>query len=490
MQLGISQTGSYFPIKKGSNALSFGALKKTHFSGIELCCVNQFRAPIEKFNSNEDFNQWANKKINDILNSKKLLTPPLKTNPILELKPKRVSEWIDAMCGEDSKYKDKPAYGLIVLKSVFKDLDYSMDLLPSTVDVETLDLTIAQIEEELKLNPKKTFDFDKLYKKNLSKKYIDEEKQKQGIPSDYQKPFWIKIPAQKNAPDEFEENVQRLKAMSSPFWCTKNDHKAKGVLQGFEGGDFYICIRADEPKIGMRTKWDGVFDVQGKFNDFYVPYKYYDVIEGKITEIGASITTDSPYSKYRNFAKQAQDIWSKIPDAIVKKDYKTIMDYFGYNPTVLEDGSFEVETFRGYPSCLKYFEKYGISEEEFVGLIKKVKGDVFFSSSNLKTPLNIEEVGGNLFVNEGEMTSLGKIKRIGGNLNIYDSKIDDLGELEEIGGSFTPGSAPLKNLGKLKVIKGVAALSNEQVMHIKQLKEAGNMDILEMRYDILTKLNG
>ena len=44
-----------------TNNLSFEAMKKNQFKGADRLCVEKFKAPIEKFNSNEDLQNWAGK---------------------------------------------------------------------------------------------------------------------------------------------------------------------------------------------------------------------------------------------------------------------------------------------------------------------------------------------------------------------------------------------------------------------------------------------
>ena len=42
-----------------ADTVSFGAMKKTQFVGIDLMMVNQLRAPIQNFNSYEDFQNYC-----------------------------------------------------------------------------------------------------------------------------------------------------------------------------------------------------------------------------------------------------------------------------------------------------------------------------------------------------------------------------------------------------------------------------------------------
>ncbi len=53
--------------QKDSFELSFKGLHKKEFSGLDLMIVELFKAPIEKFASKDDFNSWAEGKIDDIL---------------------------------------------------------------------------------------------------------------------------------------------------------------------------------------------------------------------------------------------------------------------------------------------------------------------------------------------------------------------------------------------------------------------------------------
>ena len=41
------------------SSISFGAMKKSQFEGIDLMIVNQLKAPIQNFNSNEDFQNYC-----------------------------------------------------------------------------------------------------------------------------------------------------------------------------------------------------------------------------------------------------------------------------------------------------------------------------------------------------------------------------------------------------------------------------------------------
>ena len=58
------------------DTVSFGAMKKKEFEGIDLAVVQKFKAPIEKFNSNIDLQNWAKEKAEAI--TEKTLTDGVK----------------------------------------------------------------------------------------------------------------------------------------------------------------------------------------------------------------------------------------------------------------------------------------------------------------------------------------------------------------------------------------------------------------------------
>lgn len=453
---------------------SFGAMKKNQFNNLDFCCVERYKAPIEKFNSIEDFNKWVNDKTLMVLKSDKLKTHEEIDDAVKKSKDKVINDWVEGLLNKEAREKYSPAMIYMILDSLFNELSYTSGMPPHEFEQDVLDLTLDEINENLKANRKYTFNFSSMYKKNLAKKYIDEEKVKQGIDINYEKPFWIKIPQTKNGEDS-SCNVKKLKAIGSSKWCTKIDYKTRKVL---EDGDFYICVKGQEAKIGMRNFCGGLFDVQGKLNDFYIPYKYIDIVEKKIEDENLSILQDSKYPLYKSFATEAKKIWEEIPEAIKNRNYFKIMEYFGLEPQTLEKDLYSINRFYGYPKCLNYFSKYGISEKDYFSKIGAIREDAVFNSAHLKDTKNIEYIGGNVSFSDCEIESLNKIRKIGGNLNLINSKVKNFGELEEIKGSLTVSDAPCEDLGKIRYIGGYASLKPCQLKYINQIEGAKNLDWL------------
>ena len=88
------------------DTISFGAMKKKEFSGIDLAVIQKFSAPIEKFNSNEDLQNWADEKVQEILNKDfggRSEETKIQRKAMLK-------EWSDYVLDENDAYKKTTAF--------------------------------------------------------------------------------------------------------------------------------------------------------------------------------------------------------------------------------------------------------------------------------------------------------------------------------------------------------------------------------------------
>ena len=477
-----TKPSSLAPLKYDTISFCGEAFKKSKLDGFSLSAVEKFKAPIEKFKNQAELNAWAKEETEKILNDKKLDCEPDPIEHREESKKRILEEWKDVLFSPKSEYSKNPSLGLIVLQSITKDLDYKYVTEPPEFDKEIFEKTIEEIEAKIANNrnyTKSGFDFGKQYKENLKTKYINEAKEELGIDKDSNEIFWMAIPSKIDDPENYEQNIKKLKALSSDLWCTTVDYKSREALAE---NKFYLCIKSNEAKLGVRMCYGKIFDVQGKKNDFHIPYKYAPIMEDFIKEHNFKITDDSKFNHGFKMAKKANDIWNTIPAAIKSCDWEKIMEYMGLEPKRLESGLYEVKNFDCNPEYLDYFKKYGVSAKELLSRIEIIDGDASFRGYPFDTTYNIREIKGNADFTDNKLEKLDKIEKIGGKLNLYDAKITDLGELEYIGGSMNCfGKCALENLGKIKYIGGDACLNGKQLAYIDQLEYAGNMELLENR---------
>src|SRR5574344_422180 len=134
--------------------MNFGAMKKSQFQGFDLVCINKFKAPIEKFNSNEDLQLWASKKLtNDIF-----------SNNLIGRKPKTRAErsitlrnWLKEF---NESCKVTATESLLVFSSFLKTLSPKNDTLIPQFNKQVFK---ESVRDAVKLPD---FNFNNIYRKN------------------------------------------------------------------------------------------------------------------------------------------------------------------------------------------------------------------------------------------------------------------------------------------------------------------------------------
>ena len=125
------------------DSVSFSSMKKSGFEGIDLMIVNKFKAPIEKFNSNDDLQDWCKDKLENEYFNKDYSPKDIWKK---ELRIEMLNEWKGAI-------KDyKPSVQLMIFSSIVKDLDYERSNLPQKLDKEVLDEAVKSADMRYKRN--------------------------------------------------------------------------------------------------------------------------------------------------------------------------------------------------------------------------------------------------------------------------------------------------------------------------------------------------
>lgn len=460
-------------------ATKTGQMKKSSYGGFNYYYLDKTNKnlPSNKFNSEEKLQNEAKIHLGEMIKNAHSEASQSSLHS-KEGKERIVLEWEKALKPSNGQHI-KAAGACVIFSSIFADLSKKIERPPAEYDKETFEKTLAETELILQKNKSACFNFNKNYQTNLKKKYINEEKIKIGISENFKDAFWIKIPSGIEEPENYASNVKKLKALSSNFWCTKEDKKANEAIYN---NAFYIYVKNNEGKIGVRLAYGEVFDVQGKYNDGFIPYKHIGEVEKLMEENSLSIIKDSKFPDIKLRAQKAKKMMGEIPLAIKERNYFEIMEYLGLKPKILENGLFEISHYNGYPSELDYFKKYGINEENFFENIESIKGSANFEGSRISSFKNLKEIGKNADFKDSEITNLGTLEKIGGNFNLSGSKITNTGNLKEIGGNMNCfGSYELNNLGNIKKILGNAYLSDEMLNYAEQLEVVGNPELIKQR---------
>lgn len=241
------------------DTVSFGAMKKKQFEGVDFAVVEKFKAPIEKFNSNDDLQNWAGDKANAIANK----NFGGRQNETKFQRKAILKEWTDYVFNENDAYKNTTA--LLILNAITKDLEPDNDNIPPVLNKGVLADCIYEIDKNTKSDPKYRFDLNKMYQNKLRAFYMDDTDTNTGETATK----WIVIPSKVHDPENFEANVEKLKALSYKTWCTKSNNAEPYLAKG----DFHVYLENGKPKLEVRFVGDEIQEIQGEQNNNKIPWQ-------------------------------------------------------------------------------------------------------------------------------------------------------------------------------------------------------------------------
>ena len=420
---------------------NFTAMKKAQFQGLDLFAVERYKAPIEKFNTHNDLYDWA-KKMFDNIKSKSFTgrTPEgtIQRKAMLE-------EWFNYVTDGNSAYN--PIHKLLILTGITAGLKATNDNLPPILNKGVLADTIATLEEEVKITPKTKFNFNKVYETNLQNQCFEEF----GMAESYT--GWIEIPSNKEDPDNFEENVARLKQLSHSAWCTKSFNAEPYLAQG----KFAVYMENGQPKLGVRFIGDEIEEIQGERNNDHIPLAYYDKLLEYMHDNYLNEYNMTPHAQYEfNSANFAKDTLNQF-----KRKFK--------NNT-------EIKSLEDANKIISHFERDG-SEIDENGLLKLIcfgePAEMYFYH-DMGVDINklfeyISEVDDLVYLEYSPIKSLGNLQKCN-RLNLNHSNIESLGKLQECG-EIELMHTPLKSLGDLRIIDGFANFCNSNITDLGKLEK-------------------
>lgn len=495
---------NFAPLKY--DTVSFTAMKKIQFDGIDHAVVEKFKAPIEKFNTHADLYNWVKSKIQIIL--EKDFGGRTKETKIQ--RKLMIDEWSRYVIKENDAYT--PTTELLILDAITKDLAPENDNIPPVLNKGILADTVYSLKKNLKIDNKFNFNFCKMYTNNLQAFYLNDTEINTGETATK----WVKIPSKKHAPEHFEENVEKLKALSYKTWCTKSNN-AEPYLRD---GDFHIYLENGKPKIGVRFIENEIEEIQGVLNNGKIPLPYLNTVEEHITteNLALSHNAKREVQNAKELEKKVIKIKADLKDAIANNDVKKIFDYLGISAKEDENGLLTVSEFR-QPDIGMTYSDIGVEENNLFKKIKEIKGNLQFSNSEVTDLGALSRIEGAVSFRDSKVTDLGKLKcisesadfsfsqitslknlqHIGGDVILTNSSVADLGELQHISGSVNFDNTlitSLKNLqyigadamfynsqitdlGKLKRIEGEAIFSDSQITDLKNLEYIGGNAVFE-----------
>ncbi len=442
------------------DSVSFGALKKSNFQGIDLAVINQFKAPIQTFNNNEDFQAWCLNKINENYPSDKEYGA--KDEFATNQRKKLIEEWKKYILEENEAYTN--AICLMILSSITKNLKENNDALPPVLNKGVLAQTIDEIQEKLKKDKNYQFNFNKLYLNNLQLFYTSNNSQEP------QNSYtgWVIIPSYENDKENFEANVEKLKTLSHSGWCTKT-FNAEPYLKV---GDFHIYLEEGKPKVGVRFKYSRIVEIQGEKNNGNIPLKYYSEIKEHVENYKISTKMETELNVAKVGAKKLEKFINSLDKPINEYSSKELLEFAGIEVEQDEDGLLIISEFHDISPVFS-FDDLGINENALFKDIKEIKGKADFSRSKAKSLGSIRKIGGNATFINSSVEDLGELREIGGSIGLFCSRVKSLKNLETIGKDAYLDSPDLADIGNLRVIKGNASFHNASIQSLNNLEIIG-----------------
>ena len=434
------------------NSYNFTAMKPFQFKGVDYAVVRKFKAPVEKFNDNADFQSWAKEAVKNIA-SREFRG---RARRITEERRETIKEWVNYLLYANEEYT--PAMALLAISAIAKCLKPDTDTVPPRLNCRVLADSFMCIDELLDVDKERKFDFYKIYHNNLVSMYMQTDSKKEGLTG------WVKIPSKKNDSENFEANVEKLKMLSCDGWCTKS-YNAKSYLGS---GDFHIYVENSSPRLAIRMLGDKVHEIQGELNNSEIPLEYLDEL---LSYISNSVIDgiDEDAAAQIDDAVEKQVKKEMLLRAIENKDYDAILPMIGFDIQGKDAHGFY--SLKVFPCSDFTGAAFGISLDEIFAKVKKI--DYLISGTLLYDGLTslgaLEEIEGSASFNSKTLKDLGSLKRIGGGAN-FGYSIEDLGSLEYVGSDAWFCSSNVLDLSGLKRVGGSVNLNELQVLYPKNYK--------------------
>jgi len=439
--------------------LNFEAMKKSQFVGIDRFVVESFKAPIEKFNAMEDFQNWS-KDLAKKFKKKNLLG---RTQETTVQRKSMIKEWFDYITKENKAYSW--ATRLLILAGITSGLKKDEDTIPAVLNKGVLADTISNAQQDLTNNPKFQFNFDTTYRNNLRSFYMDND-----VSTSYGTDTkWVIIPSKKHDEKNFEANVEKLKMLSHKSWCTKSLNAEPYLAQG----DFHIYLENGKPKLGVRFVGNSIQEIQGPQNNSRIPLEYLDLFKKHINENNYRLTANArdEVKTSEKTQQRINKIKNDIAPLIKNKDYIAIFKYFNIPAKELPNGMLEI----GYyctPNSLFTWKDIGVDENKLFENVERISGHAEFKDTNITTFKKLKCIEGDAHFYHSNVISLGSLEEIKGSVNLVLSKVTSLGELKKIGGDARFGCTEITSLNKLEHVGGDLFINNV-MSDLGQLEHVG-----------------
>lgn len=309
---------------------NFTAMKKNQFKGIDLLVVNKFKAPIEQFDEMADFKRWVKHLLDKTMHlpSYKHFDPNFNRERML-----RLFNWKQYLTKENPILAACPALMLVIYNGITKNVKAENTEIPPLLNAGALAKTIEEMENFVNEQKNPQYKFLNHYVENLREtEQVGDTKISENFNG------WVVIPSKKNDVENFASNVEKLKKLSHPNWCTASLNAEPYLSLG----DFHIYMENGKPRVGMRFENNIIKEIQGPLNNGKVPVTHIEQIKEHISQEGLNATEVADKIKK---AEAIESIREKYQKAIKEDNIEEIFRLSKIKYEKLPDGTYRIKNF-------------------------------------------------------------------------------------------------------------------------------------------------
>jgi len=448
------------PLKQDTVSFKGIVLKKSDFQGTDLAVIEKYKINPQQLKSKDELQDIAKEKIDELDKEYGGRQYESYVERINLLK-----EWFQYVNNENDAYSNTQR--LLILSAITKDLKPDNDALPPVLNKGVLADTVTELERILKNNPKENFDFNKMYQNNLRSYYLEDSVTGETMTG------WVVIPSKSNDPENFENNVEKLKTLSHKNWCTKSFNAEPYLSEG----DFHIYLENGQPKLGIRFIGDYVEEIQGKKNDGKIPQRYLKKFESYKKQANLKLNSFAHMQVANGKEKQLQisimDTYlHDVKEVKNVNDAIKIFEYIGIQVKKMQDGTLTLSHYR-QPSENLTFDDLGINEDKLMEYVSKIEQFADFEKSEITKLPNLKYVGGDFNIHGTKIKSLGQLRTIGGNAHLTSKNLTDLGDLKRVRGDFMLCHSEIESLQNLETVGGSLNIRGTKLKDIGKLQNIG-----------------
>jgi len=301
------------------------ARTKQSLPEIEKQIIDKFNVPQEIYQDINKFNDFCKSKFEELINTEYPAKGFYNSEKITQKRTDILNNWKKLFDEEDMDYKSR----LLITSTITKDLDVGNKSTPLQPSIQVANEIINAIDQGKNVS--------KALAKNATDGMIFSKVNIDGIEGE-----WIRIPSKKHDPENFADNVNKLKALSLPNWCT-HTFNAEPYLSK---GDFYVFRSNGKTELGVRFAGDIIQEIQGFMNDRTIPLPFANIAKEFVesNNFKATSRTISDIARSVSAKPEFDLLQAEVEQLLKDKNYKGAFEKLGIKALGERNGKLIIQT--------------------------------------------------------------------------------------------------------------------------------------------------